>query len=64
MRHMHCLQRDKSGNPVIKNGTPVELTSHTLNPVPCAIGGPGLPASVQFRWGALLTGSSGDRELW
>ena len=48
----HLLQRDKAGKPVVKDGKPVELTSHTLNPVPCAIGGPGLPDAVRFRCAA------------
>ncbi|PRW33685.1 2,3-bisphosphoglycerate-independent phosphoglycerate mutase isoform B [Chlorella sorokiniana] len=43
------VQRDKSGEPVFRDGKPVELTSHTLNPVPCAIGGPSMPDSVHFR---------------
>ena len=29
-------------------GKPLPLTSHTLAPVPVAIGGPGLPASVSL----------------
>ncbi|KAI7842857.1 hypothetical protein COHA_003475 [Chlorella ohadii] len=43
------VQRTKTGEPVFKDGKPVELTSHTLNPVPCAIGGPSMPDSVHFR---------------
>ncbi|KAL4419791.1 hypothetical protein ABPG75_006889 [Micractinium tetrahymenae] len=44
------VQRQKDGSPVVgPEGKPVELTSHTLNPVPCAIGGPGLPPDVHFR---------------
>lgn len=44
------VQRQKSGAPVVgPEGRPLELTSHTLNPVPCAIGGPGLPPDVHFR---------------
>ncbi|KAL4435450.1 hypothetical protein ABPG77_006212 [Micractinium sp. CCAP 211/92] len=44
------VQRDKSGAPKMgPEGKPLELTSHTLNPVPCAIGGPGLPPGVHFR---------------
>ena len=31
------------------DGKPLPLTSHTLAPVPVAIGGPGLPASVELR---------------
>ncbi|GAB4815975.1 hypothetical protein N2152v2_003021 [Parachlorella kessleri] len=50
------VQRDKSGAPVMKNGVPVELTSHTLNPVPCAIGGSGLPDNVKFREDLKLAG--------
>ena len=55
-----CVQREKkSGAPVVKDGKPVELTSHTLNPVPCAIGGPGLPPGLHFRWG-LVGGLGGE----
>lgn len=43
------VQRDKGGKPLTKDGKVLELTSHTLNPVPVAIGGPGLPPSVHFR---------------
>lgn len=45
------VQRSKrTGAPQFrKDGRPVPLTSHTLNPVPCAIGGSGLPAGVHFR---------------
>lgn len=43
------IQRDKKGNPLMEDGRPVMLTSHTLNPIPVAIGGPGLPESVNFR---------------
>ena len=43
------IQRDKKGNPLMDDGRPVMLTSHTLNPIPVAIGGPGLPKSVKFR---------------
>ena len=50
--YLKRMQRDpKTGKPIVKNGSPVELTSHTLNPVPCAIGGPGLPPTVRFRCG-------------
>ena len=43
------VQKDKKGNPLMDGGRPVMLTSHTLNPIPVAIGGPGLPDSVKFR---------------
>lgn len=43
------VQRDKKGNPLMEDGQPVMLTSHTLNPIPVAIGGPGLPKTVKFR---------------
>ncbi|XP_057453607.1 2,3-bisphosphoglycerate-independent phosphoglycerate mutase [Lotus japonicus] len=44
------VKRDKSGNPQLdKNGKIQILTSHTLEPVPLAIGGPGLSAGVRFR---------------
>lgn len=44
------VKRNKDGTPTYdKEGKPVELTSHTLNPVPIAIGGPGLPKNVHFR---------------
>ena len=43
------VQRDKKGNPLMEDGRPVMLTSHTLNPIPVAIGGPGLPKKVKFR---------------
>ena len=44
------VQRDKAGAAVMDaQGRPVPLTSHTLNPVPCAIGGAGLPPGVRFR---------------
>jgi len=43
-------QRSKSGEPLRdKAGKVVSLTSHTLAPVPVAIGGPGLPAGIKFR---------------
>ena len=44
-------QRDKkTGKPLKdKYGEVIPLTSHTLNPVPCAIGGVGLPEGVQFK---------------
>jgi 2,3-bisphosphoglycerate-independent phosphoglycerate mutase len=45
------VQREKKTNKPVKNadGSLAMLTSHTLAPVPVAIGGPGLPAGVQFR---------------
>lgn len=46
------VQRNKDGSPKMDaNGKPMELTSHTLNPVPIAIGGPALPDNVKFRQG-------------
>uniref|UniRef100_A0A0D9VTL7 phosphoglycerate mutase (2,3-diphosphoglycerate-independent) n=1 Tax=Leersia perrieri TaxID=77586 RepID=A0A0D9VTL7_9ORYZ len=44
------VKRDKSGKPLRdKDGNVQPLTSHTLNPVPIAIGGPGLHPGVRFR---------------
>ncbi|CAI0472807.1 unnamed protein product [Linum tenue] len=44
------VKRDKSGKPMLdKNGNVQILTSHTLQPVPIAIGGPGLAPGVRFR---------------
>lgn len=44
------VQRDKKGNAIKdENGTLLPLTSHTLAPVPVAIGGPALPEGVKFR---------------
>lgn len=44
------VQRDKAGHPIMdKSGSPDPLTSHTLNPIPIAIGGAGLSNSVKFR---------------
>ncbi|KNA17410.1 hypothetical protein SOVF_080240 [Spinacia oleracea] len=44
------VKRDKKGQPQLdKNGNVQILTSHTLQPVPIAIGGPGLAAGVRFR---------------
>ncbi|CAN6295223.1 unnamed protein product [Urochloa humidicola] len=44
------VKRDKSGKPLRdKDGKVQTLTSHTLNPVPIAIGGPGLAPGVRFR---------------
>lgn len=48
------VQRDKKhgGRPVLDaDGKPVPLTSHTLNPVCCAIGGAGLPGDIKFKRG-------------
>ncbi|KAL2649803.1 hypothetical protein R1flu_017931 [Riccia fluitans] len=43
-------QRDKKGKPLKDTeGNVIPLTSHTFAPVPCAIGGPGLPPQVEFR---------------
>ncbi|EMS67843.1 2,3-bisphosphoglycerate-independent phosphoglycerate mutase [Triticum urartu] len=44
------VKRDKSGKPIRdKDGNVQPLTSHTLNPVPIAIGGPGLAPGATFR---------------
>lgn len=44
------VKRDKSGKPIRdRNGNVQPLTSHTLNPVPIAIGGPGLASGARFR---------------
>ncbi|XP_010525657.1 PREDICTED: probable 2,3-bisphosphoglycerate-independent phosphoglycerate mutase 2 [Tarenaya hassleriana] len=44
------VKRDKSGKPLFgKDGNLQILTSHTLKPVPIAIGGSGLSAGVRFR---------------
>ncbi|GAB4840856.1 Phosphoglucomutase-1 [Ancistrocladus abbreviatus] len=44
------VKRDKKGQPLLdKNGNIQILTSHTLQPVPLAIGGPGLIPGVGFR---------------
>uniref|UniRef100_A0A0E0FUY0 phosphoglycerate mutase (2,3-diphosphoglycerate-independent) n=1 Tax=Oryza nivara TaxID=4536 RepID=A0A0E0FUY0_ORYNI len=44
------VKRNKSGQPLLdKNGGIQILTSHTLQPVPVAIGGPGLHPGVKFR---------------
>ncbi|XP_073113622.1 2,3-bisphosphoglycerate-independent phosphoglycerate mutase-like isoform X1 [Elaeis guineensis] len=44
------IKRNKSGQPQLdKNGNIQILTSHTLQPVPIAIGGPGLAPGVRFR---------------
>ncbi|KAL2899723.1 2 3-bisphosphoglycerate-independent phosphoglycerate mutase [Bienertia sinuspersici] len=43
------VKRDKKGQPILKDGKVQILTSHTLQPVPIAIGGPGLAPGVRFR---------------
>ncbi|XP_021767606.1 2,3-bisphosphoglycerate-independent phosphoglycerate mutase [Chenopodium quinoa] len=44
------VKRDKKGQPQLdKDGNVQILTSHTLQPVPIAIGGPGLAPGVRFR---------------
>ncbi|KAL4309742.1 hypothetical protein GQ457_01G023890 [Hibiscus cannabinus] len=44
------VKRNKSGQPLFdKNGNLQILTSHTCQPVPIAIGGPGLASGVRFR---------------
>lgn len=44
------VKRNKSGQPLLdKEGNIQILTSHTLQPVPIAIGGPGLAPGVRFR---------------
>lgn len=43
------VQRRKTGEPLYGEGKPLPLTSHTLAPVPVAIGGKGLPGDVNFR---------------
>ncbi|KAL6782316.1 GPM1A [Auxenochlorella protothecoides x Auxenochlorella symbiontica] len=43
------VKRNKDGSPKYTDGEPEVLTSHTLNPVPIAIGGPGLPKNIRFR---------------
>ncbi|CAA3014129.1 2,3-bisphosphoglycerate-independent phosphoglycerate mutase-like [Olea europaea var. sylvestris] len=44
------VKRNKKGEPLLdKNGNVQILTSHTLEPVPVAIGGPGLAPGVRFR---------------
>ena len=45
------VQRDKKGGPMKDKGTGalLPLTSHTLAPVPVAIGGPALPEGIKFR---------------
>ncbi|GMI99660.1 2,3-biphosphoglycerate-independent phosphoglycerate mutase 1 [Hibiscus trionum] len=44
------VKRNKSGEPLYdENGELQILTSHTCQPVPIAIGGPGLAPGVRFR---------------
>jgi 2,3-bisphosphoglycerate-independent phosphoglycerate mutase len=44
------VQRDKKGGALKDDsGALLALTSHTLAPVPVAIGGPALPTGVKFR---------------
>ncbi|XP_024968237.1 2,3-bisphosphoglycerate-independent phosphoglycerate mutase-like [Cynara cardunculus var. scolymus] len=44
------VKRDKKGEPLVgKDGKVQILTSHTLHPVPVAVGGPGLAGGVKFR---------------
>ena len=44
------VKRNKTGQPALdKSGNIQILTSHTLQPVPIAIGGPGLSPGVRFR---------------
>ncbi|BDA43229.1 2,3-bisphosphoglycerate-independent phosphoglycerate mutase [Coccomyxa sp. Obi] len=45
------VQRAKKTNAPLfaEDGSPLPLTSHTLAPVPVAIGGPGLPEGTKFR---------------
>ncbi|WRX22474.1 Metalloenzyme - like 2 [Theobroma cacao] len=44
------VKRSKSGQPLYdKNGNLQILTSHTCQPVPIAIGGPGVAPGVRFR---------------
>ena len=44
------VQREKKTlKPIIENGKAIALTSHTLAPVPVAVGGAGLPAGVGLK---------------
>lgn len=43
------VQRTKKLDPILENGHTIALTSHTLAPVPIAVGGAGLPAGVHLR---------------
>ena len=55
--HGNCddmVQRTKKGEPIYDEGKPVPLTSHTLAPVMVAVGGKGLPETVQVRGTAFL----------
>eukprot|EP00475_Leptophrys_vorax_P035936 TRINITY_DN5990_c0_g1_i1.p2 TRINITY_DN5990_c0_g1~~TRINITY_DN5990_c0_g1_i1.p2 ORF type:complete len:580 (-),score=31.79 TRINITY_DN5990_c0_g1_i1:132-1814(-) len=52
--HGNCddmVQRNKKTHEPLRDpsGAPEPLTSHTLAPVPIAIGGPGLPDNIRFR---------------
>ena len=76
-RH-HAQRHKKTGEALTdENGNPLPLTSHTLAPVPVAIGGAGLPASVVFSkelpnaglgtasaWDALLFASTCRKLEW
>lgn len=61
--HGNCetmWQKDKKGNALMdKDGRPRALSSHTLTPVPLAIGGPGLPKEVRFKSGSALPKDAG-----
>ena len=43
------VQRTKKLDPILEDGHTIALTSHTLAPVPVAVGGAGLPAGVHLR---------------
>ncbi|CAD7698005.1 unnamed protein product [Ostreobium quekettii] len=43
------VQRKKTGEALYHGDVPLPLTSHTLAPVPVAVGGKGLPEGVRFR---------------
>ncbi|URE14969.1 LURP-one-related 8 [Musa troglodytarum] len=44
------VKRNKTGQPLLDKAGKIQiLTSHTLQPVPIAIGGPGLASGVRFR---------------
>jgi len=42
-------RKSKGGGKDKEEGEVLPLTSHTLNPVPCAIGGTGLPPEIRFK---------------